>query len=211
MKKHVILIGILALSLALSACSAVQNSSIQAAGTVTPGAGQDATLQQLALGTIKLDDQIDAEQAAALLPLWKAVRSLSESDTTATEEMAALVTQLQGGMTDEQLQTIQSMAQNPQDWFTIAQEEGIDLAGGGAGAGSSGSETTRFSVSSGGGGMAGGPPDGGMPPGGGMGGDGSGTPPDMAQLESSGQIMAQSSLNSAVLDAVIKFLQDKVQ
>jgi len=48
---------------------------------------------QLALGTLSLEDTaqaVTAEQAAELLPLWKAVHSLNASDNVTTLEMNAV-------------------------------------------------------------------------------------------------------------------------
>ena len=57
---------------------------------------------QLALGTLALeetDQAITAEQAAALLPLWKAANSLSGADNVAAEEMTGLFKQIEEAMT----------------------------------------------------------------------------------------------------------------
>ena len=50
--------------------------------------------QQLTLGSLLLEETdlaVDAEQALDLVPYWKLYKSLLESDTTASEELDALV------------------------------------------------------------------------------------------------------------------------
>ena len=67
---------------------------------------------QLALGTLRLDDgelAVDEAQAAELLPLWQALQSLSNSQTTAQVELNAVVKQIQGTMSAEQVAAIAGM------------------------------------------------------------------------------------------------------
>ncbi len=67
---------------------------------------------QLALGTLRLEDgelAIDEETAAELLPLWQALQSLMNSDTTAAVELEAVVNQIQDGMSAEQIAAIAEM------------------------------------------------------------------------------------------------------
>ena len=64
---------------------------------------------QLGFGTLLLEDSeyaVDSSQAAELLPLWKAARSLSESETVAEAELQAVFNQIQDTMTSEQISTI---------------------------------------------------------------------------------------------------------
>jgi hypothetical protein len=91
---------------------------------------------QLAAGTFKLEgtpNAVDATSAAQLLPLWKAVRSLSTSDTTASEELDAVYKQIQDTMTPEQVQAIADMKLTTSDMRTIAQDMGLNFGGGGNG------------------------------------------------------------------------------
>ena len=96
---------------------------------------------QLIVGTLLLEDTEDAvtsEQAAKLVILWKAFRSLSSSDNVAIEEMEALLSQIQDAMTPVQLDAIAELEISQQDMFTMAQELGIvpeDFAGFGRGEG----------------------------------------------------------------------------
>lgn len=69
--------------------------------------------EQLALGTWQLegtDLAINKMQAAELLPLWRALQSLNNSDTTATVELNAVIYQIEESMTPEQIQAIAAMA-----------------------------------------------------------------------------------------------------
>ena len=63
---------------------------------------------QLALGTLRLEgaNAVTAEQAAKLLPLWQALKTLSASTTTATEELTAVQDQISTAMTPAQISAI---------------------------------------------------------------------------------------------------------
>ena len=64
---------------------------------------------QLAYGTLKLEgsaETITAEQAAKLLPLWQALKTLSASSTVATEEVTAVQSQISAAMAPAQVSVI---------------------------------------------------------------------------------------------------------
>ena len=127
---------------------------------------------QLALGTIQLEesDQAIGETAAAeLLPLWQALQSLSNSQTTATVEIDAVVNQIQDSMTAEQITAIAGMKLTEESLTTLI-EEG-DFAFGRGNFGGAG----RDVATDGGPGGEGGLPGGGLPGGGGR-GQGGGIP-----------------------------------
>ena len=141
MKKTTLLITILfLLSLALSACggaNTASESSAEASGTPMPGAGLSDSMHLL-LGILSLGDSeapLSAEQATAMLPLWKAVRSLGESDTAAQAEIEALYTQVRGTLSEEQLELIDGMQFSMESMNSLAAELGLDMqfAGGGRG------------------------------------------------------------------------------
>ncbi len=126
------------LSLALIACGGSsatdEAASVEILGTPMPGGGVSDSMR-LVLGILSLADSdtpLTTEQATAMLPLWKAVRSLGESDTAAQAEIDALYTQIRGTLTDEQLQAIDAMALNGQSMASLAESLGIDtgFAGG---------------------------------------------------------------------------------
>jgi hypothetical protein len=125
MNKPTILL-LLILTLILTACSGVASNAAGPTGNApggSPTGGLSAPLQ-VALGTIKLDgtkDAVTAEQAKQLLPLWETLQQLEGSDTAATEEKDALVTQIQETMTKEQAQAIAALGLSRQDMFSILQ------------------------------------------------------------------------------------------
>lgn len=67
---------------------------------------------QLAAGTLLLEGgelAVDETQAAELLPLWQAARSLVTSDTAAPQEIDAIYNQIQDGMSSDQIGAIAEM------------------------------------------------------------------------------------------------------
>ncbi len=67
---------------------------------------------QLVLGTFMLEETelaVDAELAPYLVPYWKLYRSLLESDTTAPEELDALIAEIQVVMDADQINYIASL------------------------------------------------------------------------------------------------------
>lgn len=106
----------LLLVLSLTSCSATngaQSSEAEVTGPLTEDY-DDAPpiITQLVVGTIRLgngDLAVDAAQAAELLPLWKAYRGLSASDSSSSLELEALVEQIQETMTTEQIEAIAQM------------------------------------------------------------------------------------------------------
>ena len=179
-KKIMAIAGIILLASMLAACgstaqTAASNGSASAATTPAAGSSQNGptldfsrmTLpEKLAIGTLKLegtDLAVDAEEAAELLPLWKAVNTLRTSQTISIKEMEALYSQIEGEMTPEQVKEIEGMSLTGEDIQQMMADLGINFGPGqmgGANQGSSGSGTTQRQ----GGGTQGGP---GMMPGGG--------------------------------------------
>ncbi len=134
---------------------------------------------QIAIGTIKLDgtgNAVTAGQAKELLPLWETLQVLDASDTAATEEKDALLTQIQETMTQEQTQAITALNLTRQDMFSIMQSQGGLTFGGsqnGTAQNGSSSNNNRRNASGNGGFFVGG---GGPPPDGGGGFAGGGNP-----------------------------------
>ena len=104
--KHTILCILLSfVVLLLVGCSNTTTASVSTSNGLT-------TATRLALGTLKLegtDQALTASQVAELLTLWQGYQSLSNSDTTSSVELEALVSQIQGVMTAEQTTTIDGM------------------------------------------------------------------------------------------------------
>ncbi len=125
----------LTIVLGLVSCGTGDRNTQEDEGTITIE-NSEVTLPfetQLILGTLKLDGtelEVTADQASKLLTLWKAFRSLSTSDTTAEEELDAVINQIQKTMTAEQLDTIQAMDLKQGDMASIMEELGILPEGG---------------------------------------------------------------------------------
>ncbi|MBN1400775.1 MAG: hypothetical protein JXA74_08050, partial [Anaerolineae bacterium] len=157
-------------------------------------------LSQLMLGTLKLegsDDAVTAAQAKELLPLWRAYRSLSSSDSAASVELEALVKQIGESMTAEQLRAIAGMKLTAQDMRTVMEEQGIQLGARGEIAGQQGQRTT------GGGSFPGGFPGGG-PMGGGASPDGGfpGGPPGGGEALNAEQVATLRAQRGASGDLI---------
>jgi hypothetical protein len=107
--KWIPIVAVLVIGLTLAGCGAGVEASTSAGGIASK---QLSDAESLALGTLKLEDTaqaVDAEQAAELLPLWKAVNTLSTSQTISTVEMDALYAQIREAMTPEQIKAIDAM------------------------------------------------------------------------------------------------------
>jgi hypothetical protein len=162
---------------------------------------------QLILGTIWLEEtdySVDPNQAAELLPFWKAARSLSLSDTAAAEEIEAIFNQVAKTMTTEQLEAIVAMQLSQNDLTVSADSLGIELDSGGKFGDMTPEEIAAAQAARGGeqappgGGVPGARPDGVVP-----GGNPSG--------ENRGAGGAASGINAMFYDAIIKALEAKVQ
>jgi len=83
---------------------------------------------QLVVGTLLMEDSdlaVDSELAATLIPYWKLFITLTESDTTAHEELDALVEEIQLLMTSDQVNHIISLALTQEDMMALIDELGI--------------------------------------------------------------------------------------
>ena len=174
----------------------------------------------LALGTFKLEETgypLDVNQAAEMLTLWKAARSLSESDTTAVEELEAVVDQIQGVFSSEQLAEIESMELTFQDMRTVAEQMGIELGFGGRFGDLTPEQQATMQAARESGEASQGGPGGGFPGGGpgrgpGSGPGGEGLSPEMretAMAERGGFQRVNLGLPGPMLDAIIEFLEGK--
>lgn len=166
MKKYILtLLTILALTLTACGASATETAT----STSEPAAATLPASTTLLLGTLKLNgtaQDVTAEQAAQLLPLWQVYSGLISSNTAAQAEVDALLDQIKAAMTDEQLKAIDAMQLTQQDVFAVMQEQGLSMSlpNASSDSGSSGSQNTANMgpPDGGGGGMPmGAPPDGG--------------------------------------------------
>lgn len=141
MKKTITFISIFMILLGLAACSSpasnASSDSLQATDSLLPADYDNAlpATMQLVVGTIKLDgtaNEVDVQTASELLPLWQAAKSLSNSDSTAPQELDALFKQIEETMTPGQIQSIKEMKLTREDMSQVFQEMGMNF---GAGAG----------------------------------------------------------------------------
>jgi hypothetical protein len=132
--KNVKFLGVLvSLTLILVACGGANG----AANTATTALNEDypdalPIQTQLTLGILKLEETdlaVDTVQAAELLTLWQAIRSLSSSDITAEGEIEAIVNQILDTMSSEQLETIAAMELTQEGILELTQELGIARGG----------------------------------------------------------------------------------
>lgn len=183
--------------------------------------GDLSPTSRLALGILQLeqtDQAVDKDQAQTLLPLWQALQTLNNSDTTAAAELDALTRQIQRAMTSEQMSTIAAME--------LTSESLAELQASGAlGFGGPGMNITR-EAGSGSGGLSGGPPPGdivgfaggppgGLPPGGDFGGLGGGPGGDLSADQIATRQAAIAEMDPAEMQSrmltgmVIRLLQSK--
>jgi hypothetical protein len=172
MKRNRVCMTLLVLSLVLAACGSSTTSTTTGTGAATASASTAApaqgTLSPAAediLGIFKLEGTnlaVDATQAAALLPLWQAYRSLLKSGTAAPAELEAVQTQIGDALTAKQQDAIGAMNLTPQDMFAMAEQLGVAQAASTNGSDSGSNRPFSFS-----GGGPGGAPSGGAPPSGG--------------------------------------------
>jgi hypothetical protein len=201
--KKITLIFITILALALTACGAT-------APQTTPAQTGLDTESKLIIGTLKLEgtqQAVSVEQAQELLVLWQVYQEISQSDTSAPEEVSALLNQIDGSMTAEQTQAINAMNLSQRDVMTVMQEKGLMANMPQRSASTDSSSGGDGFAPPDGGGMAmgaGGPPSGGgMPMGGGMPGGGSSS---SSSSNTDTQTTRKSSA-SLLIDALIEYLQ----
>jgi hypothetical protein len=133
----------LVLALAVTSCGARQEAS-EVASSVLDDTYADALSirSQLVLGTLKLEETdlaVTPAQAAELLPLWQASRNLARSGTGATEEVNAVLDQIQAAMTPEQLAAIAEFKLTRADNQELSQALGLST-GTGEGTGTGGGQ-----------------------------------------------------------------------
>ncbi|MHC1783211.1 MAG: hypothetical protein AB9891_10745 [Anaerolineaceae bacterium] len=83
--------------------------------------------KKLGIGTLKLegtDLAVTSEQAKTLLPLWKALKSLSSDTNTTAEEINALNRQIEESMTADQIQAIQNLTWTSDEMSLLVQKFG---------------------------------------------------------------------------------------
>jgi HAMP domain-containing protein len=173
--------------------------------------------KKLGIGTLKLegtDLAVTSEQAKTLLPLWKALKSLSSDTNTTAEEINALNRQIEESMTADQIKAIKNMTWTADEIGQLVQKFG----GMQANAQPASTETASNAFPGGGGGPGGGPGGGmGGPP---MGGGGGMMPMGGANMENPasartavpGQLERREAggMNLMFVEPVIQLLESKI-
>lgn len=215
MKKTTLLTILFLTALALSACGAfgTSGSSSSPTGAFRSSAARNLPLTPeatLALGTIKLEgtpEAVDPSMAAKLLPLWQLMAQLNGSSSSAPQEVAAVLGQIQATMNSAQLKAISSMQLTTADIFTASQSSRTGATASGstaAGRGQGGAGGARVFFG------GGGPGGGGF--GGGFGGAG-GARPTTGTTASATQTPQQlgNQISLIVVDQVVQLLETRVR
>jgi hypothetical protein len=117
--------------LVLTGCSGAEQATDSQSAAQSAGGNTATSLpMQLALGTLRLeggDLAVTPEQAASLLPLWKAANTLSQADNVAGDELNAVFEQIQEAMTAEQMASIESMEISRDTMTQVAEELGLEM------------------------------------------------------------------------------------
>jgi hypothetical protein len=147
MFKRITLLTLVAL-IALSACSsapAAPAASTTAQDTYTSAnldtsyEGALSARNQLALGMLQLDGTANAitpEQAKSLLTLWQALRGTTQSGASAQAEVSALLGQIEGALTAQQLAAIKDLKLTQTAFQQWAAANGVTMGAGGGQPGS---------------------------------------------------------------------------
>jgi len=214
MKRMILLALAILMTVSLAACAARSEAQTDQSTTKISVLDQGdknvlPPLGQLMVGTFELegtDHAVTAEQAAALVPLWKAYRGLSDSDSASQVEMTALLDQIEGAMTEEQLDVISALELTNTEMRELMAELGIEMATG-SGRLANLSEEERSAVQAqrvaGGGGVPG------------MGGPGGGEAPSAEQIEAlraeQGGMSGTTGfmIQGPLFDALIELLKEK--
>jgi len=224
----ILLIAMVILSACSSGLSQVETQeAIQADGTITANEMELTIQTRLILGTFSLEDtenKVTSEQSQELLPMWKTLKVLLESDSAADLEIEALEEQIQETMTSAQNQTINALFFTRESYMEFMSEYLPDIQMGGAAmrqggtANTNGRQMQAGGMEAGGGGMpagGGGMPAGGMPAGGGgipaggggMEGEMGGVLPQSdSQITNAGMA---AGMNTLLIDALIELLESK--
>ena len=129
---------ILALAITiLAGCGGEQAAPVDEGGSETPSSAVLDTSYpnaldvsgQLVLGILRLEETENAvtpKQATALLPLWQALRG----GVTAQAEVNAVLKQIEGTMTPEQLAAVAAMQLTQDDLRAWMEEQGLGMGGG---------------------------------------------------------------------------------
>ena len=217
-KRFVWLVSVGVLVLVLAACGGEGEEGVANGGTSLNEGYKDAVPveTQLALGSLRLEETdlaIDEGLAAELIPLWQAYQTLSTSDKAAEAEIEALINQIQGAMSPDQVEAIAAMELTAEDLDSFLEEFGDQFrpgafdpdAEGGAGGGRTGGG--GFFMPPGGGQPGGGFPGGGF--GGGMGMSEDDRATRMAEMGVDPEEMMATFRDRMLFNSLVRTLQAK--
>ena len=213
MKKWMIVSIVIGLVLALTACGSSQSST--AAATSSTALSLEG---QLLVGTLKLESTsqaVSADQAGKLLPLWETLQSLASSGTAASQEVDAVVSQIESTMSAQQISNITAMDLTQQDLSVAIADIGASST-----SSSSANSTSANSaqMSAGAGAPAAGDPGGGNPPadmGGSLAASTGAQSGGQTQTGSTQAVTNQSTgtttqIPAALIQALVELLQKKI-
>lgn len=190
-KTQLLLCILISLGMVLSACSndsSQASSSASASNNSSQGGTALSQVNMLLVGTLKLEDTsraVTKDEAAQILPLWQAYRSLSSSQTAAEAEVEALLQQIESSMTSEQVQAIKALNLTSTDMMDLMQS----IGGGMGPRGTPNPQATPGFEFPSGGFQSGNPPD--MPSGGSSSGSSGGTTRNAPPEGGSGPMIIQ--------------------
>ncbi len=212
MKKYILLISLFGTFL-LAACNGgvIEEAAAQTDSSSRLTENYDDALsvqEQLIIGTFNLEETemaVDEAQAQTLLPLWRALQSLTNSAATADAELTAVVNQIQDNMNPEQIEAIAAMQLTADDIQTAVQNNGLRLRGGGPGNEDGGANAAAI-PRGGFGGQAGGGFGG--PPGDGIGGRANADPGAQATRQAVlGEEGIEGQLGNALINPLVILLE----
>jgi hypothetical protein len=122
MKKWKLVSIVIGLVLVLTACGSTQSSNASATASTML-----SLEEQLLVGTLKLESTtlaVSTEQADQLLPLWETLQSMASSGTAASQEVDAVVSQIESTMSPEQFSSITAMNLTQQDLAAAVRDTG---------------------------------------------------------------------------------------
>lgn len=177
-------------------------SNSSTASSTTKTTTMDPVLE-LAVGTLRLEgtsQAVDKKLAIQLLPYWQLLDELNTSESTAPQEVTAVVENIHGMMTEEQVKAIQDLKLTQSDLAAAVQDNGSAVD-------TTTAKIINVSQVTGGGGPAGGPP----PDAGGiiMDGGGPGFSSSSSQLDTSSS-QASSTTATSLIEEVIKLLEKRI-
>ena len=213
MKKWMIVFIVIGLVLALNACGSSQSSTAAATPSTT------LSLEgQLLVGTLKLESTslaVSADQAGKLLPLWETLQSLASSGTAASQEVDAVVSQIESTMSTQQISSITAMDVTQQDLAVAIADTGTSKTNSSS---ANSTSTNSTQIQAGAGAPAAGDPGGGNPTanmGGSLAASTDAESAGQSQAGSPQTVTSQSTATSSqvpavLIQALVELLQKKI-